>query len=534
MGLLDRFRKRQVAQGGDALGMGLSDGADLPAGEGGPSLWAADLAEVRWTAMQQALDSARRGTDPERWAPDGRMAENYEWALAHMHEGVRDRAASFVFERVREDVQTLYDVAAEIAPLRADLRRVDDELAEVDAHHAAAHEHVDDYEAELARYERLKSHSGRYVKWLIIILIVVSEALISGHMFETRLGFDVFGLGYLFALGVITIFIVIPHYAAQGFKEGITQHHRHELDVAERDDEPATVGLLRAVHKESAEDRGFRVVTALVALLLLALTVPLSLLRAERGFEGWLGFAFFLLLQLGISGYFFMREWHDHGSASHTLLRIDERREQLRDARADLVAELAEATAEFDKAGYDLATTLRHAARWDSHIVETFNETRRYARQLIAIEHPEDEQFIFWSRLPYLGTKESAQESGYPLDPVSEENRALEGADLYGREWWLRESVKSLQGKALATPPARDQLGELVRDWYTVPNPDRLLADFLRRVELPGSDGVQAESDDPTPPAHAAAEVGDDRMIRVVHGQPSVGEPESVSPPAMR
>lgn len=530
MGLLDRFRKRQVAQGGDALGMGLSD-TDLEPGEGGPSLWASDMAQVRWTTMQQALDAARRGTDPERWAPDGRMAENYERAIAHNHEGLRDRAADLVLEQVRENVQALYDVAAEIAPLRDELRRTDEELAEVNKHHDSVHEDVDDYEAELARYERLKSSSGKYVKWVIVALIVASEVLISGRVFDERLELDYQGLGYLFALGVILIFIVIPHYAAQGFKEGITQHHRHELDVAERAGQDPDAGLLRAVHKELAEDRGFRVVSIVVALLLIGLTIPLSMLRAEGGFEGWLGFFFFVLLQLGISGYFFLREWHDHGSASHTLLRIDERREALLSERADIVSDLATAMGDFDKAGQDLATTLRHAPRWDSHIVETYNETLRYGRHLVAMERAEDEQFIYWGRVPYLGTKASATQSEYPLDPVSEEHRALEGEDLFGREWWLREAVKQLQGEQPVEQTVDEDFGD-ARDWFTVPNPDRLLADFLRRVaDLPVDYDAMPDDSDAVEAADQAAARNAERRMRVVD-DPENGDPPGSAAPA--
>lgn len=510
MGFFDRFRKRQVMDGADALGMGLAD-SDLPPGEGGPSLWARDMAELRWTAMQQAQEASARGTDPERWLPDGRLAENYERAVAHAHEGLRARAGSFVLERVRESVEELYDIAGYIAPVRDSLRRTDADLAELEAQRREVYAEVDGFEPERSRYRRLQSATGKYIKWLVVVLIVASEVLISGRVFDNRLEFDYSGMGYLFALGVITIFIVIPHYAAQGFKEGITQHHRHDLDAAQRDGGVASPELERSVHKELWEDRGFRIITIAVGLLLLGLTIPLSMLRAEGGFEGVLGVAFFVLVQLAISGYFFMREWSDHGSASHTLLRLDERRERLLDVRATIVADLSQAMSDFFKATEGLATVLRQAPRWDAHIVQTHQETLRYGRHLVAKECKEDEQFIYWARTPYLGPAPGLDAAGYPLDPISNEHLTLEESGPFGRDWWLRQSVLRMSD------------GSEPRDWYLAPNPEQLLRDFLRMVaDVP----VDYDAD---APVEAPADTEHPHRMRVV-GQANLPWAQSKDP----
>src|SRR5687767_10497493 len=125
MGLRDRFRRKKTTDIDDPLGMG-DDNGEYEAGEGGPSIFKADLAAYRWMAQQEAVNIARRGVDPERWA-DGRMAFEFERAIAHGHEGMRDRLANYVGQRVRDEVRELYEKAGDVGQIRDDLRRTDND-----------------------------------------------------------------------------------------------------------------------------------------------------------------------------------------------------------------------------------------------------------------------------------------------------------------------------------------------------------------------------------------------------------------------
>lgn len=510
MALRDLFRRRNKADGQDPIGMG-DDSGDYDDGEGGPSIYKQELSEYRWAAQQEAVNIARRGVDPERW-DNGRMAFEFERAIAHGHEGLRDRLANYVGQRARDEVRELYELAGDVALARDSLREADHKLVQVTEDWRTKHDEVADDELELSRYYRQRSVTARAIKYLIAAVFVVGEFIISGLVFE-RLFEDLPpGLGYVLAFGVTLALIVIPHYAALGLKEGLTQYHVFEKRGLEKAGQPVPDDVERAVHQEEQDDRGFRWSAFIVGLGLLIMVVPLSIIRAQgEGDEfSWAAFFFLLLLQYALSGYFFLREWLDHGHSSHSLYKLDEEKDALENVRAGILADQADAVSEFHDTAEDLIFTLQQAPRWDSHIVESYLETIRYFRHLITIEQPEYEQFITWARVPYLGSKTTTDASQYPLDPVSEEHRALEEAGPLGREWWLRAATDALREATEEDEAAAGGTGE--RDgedasWLITKSPDALLEEFLDRYfDLPLNYNRPAGIDESDLEAEAVAE----------------------------
>jgi hypothetical protein len=476
MGLRDLFRRRSTVGGVDPIGMGEDDG-DLEISEGGPFVFKQELAEYRWAAQQEAVNVVRRGVDPERW-DDGRMAFEFERALAHDHEALRDRLSNYVGQRARDEVRELYALAGDVAVVRDELRSTDEHLVRVTVAFKAMYDEVADDELELGRYHRLRSRKGQAVKRLIFAAFVASEFIISGFIFDQVIPTDIPGLGFIFALGVMVLLIVIPHYAAQGLKEGITLYHSFEKKKREQDGEDISFRLARQVHYEDRDDRGFRISASVIGLFLVLMIIAISVVRADELGRGRAWLWFFLFLQLGISSYFFLREWLDHGNASHNLLKLAEQREELVSTRLAILGDLSSAMAEFHDVAEDLIFTLQQAPRWDSYVVETFDGTVRYFRHLITLGLPDYEQFISWARMPYLGSKARIGESGYPLDPVSEEHVSLEEDGPMGREWWLRRS-----SAALRTRPGSETDGGADDDvsWLATKSPDHIMAEVLDR-----------------------------------------------------
>lgn len=504
MALRDLFKRGKSADLDNPVGMGDDDGEN-EAGEGGPSIFKQEMAELRWAAQQEAVNIGRRGVDPERWE-DGRMAFEFERALAHGHEGLRERLANFVGRRVRDEARELYSLAGDVALARDELREIDQRLVEVTRDWRTKRAEVTDDELELSRYYRLRSAAGNYVKYGIAILFVISEFIISGLVFERIFEDLPPGLGYVLALGVTVALIVIPHYTALGLKEGLTQYHVFEKRALERDGKPIPMDVERAVHVEERDDKGFRITAFLLGAGLLVLILPLSWIRAtaENGGEvNWPAFFFLLLLQLVLSGYFFLREWLDHGHPSHGLHKLGEEKEAIAAERRATLEWVSDAVAEFHDTAEDLIFTLQQAPRWDSHIVDTYYETIHYYRSLITLEQPEYEEFITWARVPYLGSKTTKDDSDYPLDPVSEEHRTLEEGGPMGREWLLRTAAEALAGikdepedDATDDPKAAPEAS-----WLVTKSPDLLLAEYLRRyfdldVEYKRPTGLDLPPDD--------------------------------------
>ena len=487
MGLRDRLRERSrrapTTEGADAIGLG--DASDHEPGEGGPSFLKSDLAAYRWATQQEAVNVGRRGVDPERW-DEGRMAFEYERTIARGHEALRDRLANYVGTRLRDEVGELFDQAGEVAVAHEALRHVDAELVNVMNDWRSLKADVSDDEMDIGRFTRARSPKARAVKYAIFGAFVASEFVISGTIFEQTIRTDVVGLGFIFALGLMVLLIVIPHYAAQGLKEGVTHYHSFERDHYVKTGADVPFRLERQVHQEGREDQGFRITVAVLALVLLGLIIPLSMLRAAEN-EGLVWFFFFLFLQIGISGYFFLREWLDHDAASHNLTMLTEEKEALEALRMAALEDVSSAVAEFRRAAADVALTVQQAPRWDSQIVEAYYETIHYFRHLVALQQPEAEQFITWARITSLENRAVAEQSGYPLDSVEHEHAALAEDGPMGREWWMRMANEAL-GRDGSLRPSEGDDPEFHLSWLVTHSPLAVLDDLLERhfdIELP-------------------------------------------------
>ncbi|MCB0973112.1 MAG: hypothetical protein KDB86_00980 [Actinobacteria bacterium] len=477
----ERFFSRSKSSTADRpIGMGDEDG-EYEAGEGGPSFFKQEMAEWRWAAQQEAVNTINQGVDPERWA-NGRMAFEFERALAHGHEGLRDRLANLVGKRLHDEAMQLFELAGDVAVARDELREVDRQLVEVTRDWRTKRAEVTDDELELSRYYRLNSPASVMIKMSIAVLFVISEFLISGLVFERIFEDLPPGLGYVLALGVTVALIVVPHYVALALKEGFTQYHVHEQEALQESGTSVPAPVKRAVHVEERDDKGFRITALLVGMGLLVLILPLSWLRTNNDQSdtvNWGAFLFLLLLQLVLSGYFFLREWLDHGHPSHSLHMLDQQKHRLEVTRRNVLESLGDAVAAFHEAAEDVVLTIQQSPRWDSHIVETYYETLHYHRHLIALGLPEFEEFITWARVPYLGSAATAAESGYPLDPVSEEHRSLEEDGPLGREWLLRTSAEDLKAKTDGVVNGAVPVPAV--GWLITKSPEALLSAYLGR-----------------------------------------------------
>lgn len=540
MGLRNPFRRKNKVDSSDAVGLGGEEG-DFEPGLGGPSFFRQELSELRWAAQNEALNVARTGIDPTRWI-DGRLSFDYERGLAHGYSGLRDRLANIVGDRIREESRLLYDLAADVGDERVALDNADALLVTTMDDWETKHKAVYENQLDLDRYLRLKSTNSTVLKLLVAAVFIVSEFIISGRVFERLLEDLPPGLGYVLAFGVTLALILIPHYAALGLKDGITQHHLFEKQTLQAQGLPVPAEKERAVHTEEKDDKGFRWAASIIGIGLLILIIPLSVLRVSGEGDGfnWWSFFFLTTLQYVLSGYFFLREWLDHGQPSHSLHMSDQIRERAERRRASALTDLGIASAAFHDAAEDLIFTVTQAPRWDSYIVSSYYETIRYCRHLIRIENPEFEQFITWANVPYLGTQESAARSGFPVEPLSHEHMVLDENGFLGREWWLRTTTHALtdaasEAESRSSAPA---IKDSDISWLATKSPDQLLETFLKRYyglpllyEVPEklktlSQGVSRPV---ATPETAGLDI--DTQLRQFFGNGSVNSGEVLAPP---
>ncbi len=454
MGFFDFFRRgsKRGTDGGSIDGPESFDLGQDPLeepGEGGPSVLMPELAALRWAAQQEAVNVGRMPLEPELW-DGGRLAFSYERHLAQEHEGLRDRLADFVSAESRDSVRELYEIAGDVGVSRDELRAADRELA-VNLHSwNRAYREVHEDELELGRYFRMKSVAYQLFKWLIGALLFAAELAVSVALFSEIIEADVPALPFVFAMGLILILIVVPHYSAIGIKDGVTKYHEAELDAWHAAGLQPPAKLRKKARLEEAEDSGIKIAAAVVGLVLVGLVIPLSSLRARElgGDEaGWFWFFFFLLLQVAISGYFFLREWLDYGPAAVNLKYHDESKLKAERKRHQAFDTYAANVADFTVAAQDLLFLYRQAPRWDSHIVQSYLATIHYFRHVVSLHQPDLAVFITHATTPYLETRGAVanHQSAHVLDPVSAEHLELAGRDAFSREWWLIQVNQALQ-----------------------------------------------------------------------------------------
>ena len=467
----------------DIVGFGHEDEESGDPGEGGPSIFMEDLEHLRESGLREAQKLGSKELTPEAWEA-GRLAFEFERALAHDHDGIRDRLSSHVAAAVRDSTADLYDAASEVGQTRDELRRADRNLVTVTRAWKKILNDVQHDELEIGRYTRLRSRSYKFFKILVGACFFGAEVAISTALFDGVVEADNPALPILFALGLILMLIFVPHYSAIGLKEGLTKNHEYEQAVYENAGVEVPHRVRKKVQQEQVEDLGFKLIAGVLGLVLIGLFIPLSSLRATElagPDAGWDWFVFFLLMQFAISGYFFLREWMDHGIASHNLKHLDELMEGAEDDRLAALENYAGALADFHAQAEDLHFYLKEAPRWDSHIVQSYLATIHQFRHAVALQRDDLDAFITNAREPTLSLEKSIGEINRPLDPVSREHPSLERDDSFGREWWLEQAAAAL--KELPRPDISDDGGEGSVDgsWLITSGPTLLLREYLRR-----------------------------------------------------
>lgn len=453
-------------------------------GEGGPSFFKAEIAELRWAAQHEAVNVARKDLDPTRW-PDGEMSFEFERALAHAHEGLRDRLHNHAGATLRDQVRKLYEIAAALGSTRDRLSQIEERLVAVTRMHRRVNDEVQADALELARFARLRSPSAQRLKTLIMRILILSEFAISTGIFDRVIPSPIpFLFAGMFALGLMVLLMAIPHFVAKGLKEGLINRHKYTLEATEQLKLRPSPRLNRFVHAEQQDDNGFKIASYALGGLLVFLLLPLSLLRAfvvenKELAPTWLWFLFFLCIQAGISGYFFLREWLDHGEPSAVLETLTEQRDDWAGQRMAALAEAGQIVAAFHDAAEDVVFTIREAPRWDDYIVSSYYETIHYFRHLIAVERPEYDPFITWAHVPSLEAVGSVPEEFqyHTLVPTSAEHPSLSANHPVGRYWWLREMSDALK----LMPTGADAHADDDVSWLMTKSPARLLSEFLKR-----------------------------------------------------
>ncbi len=189
-------------------------------------------------------------------------------------------------------------------------------------------------------------------------------------------------------------------------------------------------------------------------------------------------FSVFLFIQLAVSGYFFLREWLDHGAPSANLHRVERHLKESKKEREKAFLDYSDSLNEYFQVSSPVFKTMFDAVRLDAAIVENFYATLHFGRQLQCNQSPEYAAFITGARIPYLGGLDEVEdERGAIYDPVTSSNRPLESATLRSREWWLgkidtaaRHTDQSSSGVGVAgdevvRPPSGMLIDSAAREW---------------------------------------------------------------------
>jgi hypothetical protein len=436
------FSRKPRLKNSGAADFGILQGDDSEPQEGGPGPFKAELDQLRFVHAQESVNLARSEHDPDAWA-DGRLLFDLETALAHHHEQLRLQVWSR--NEIQENAEEIYSSAGEVALAQAELEGADAEyLRAIDLWRDGLEE-LRDEPQEVVRLNNLRSQMTRSAKLLVASIFIVSEFIITGFVFNQALPLDIPFIGYILALGVMVLLVAVPHYLAQGLKEGITKHHRFDLEDEVSITTSGSSRKQRQAHREDRDDLGFRIASGFVGVILLILVVPLSFLRASETLTGnkiaWL--FTFLSIQLAVSGYFFLREWLDYGAPSANLHRLELYRKRAQREREDAFGEYSDSLDTYFQDAAPVFKTMIDTARMDALIVEAFYATLHFGRHMQVIERPDLAVFINGARIPYLGARDEIEdERGLIYDAISSSNRSLEQGDTRGRDWWLAQLDK--------------------------------------------------------------------------------------------
>lgn len=476
---MELFNRKPRIKNTGAPDFSVFEGDDLEVDEGGVGPFKGELSQYRFAHQQGSIDLAKSGYNPDAW-DGGRFLFDLETALAHLYQELRDRLQIYSRNEIQDATEEMYSAAGEVAMAQAELQRYDRAFLRATELEDLAFSELRDEPQEIVRLNNLRSNITHMAKLGIAALFVVSEFVITGFIFNQALPLDINGIGYVLALGVILMLIVVPHYLAQGMKEGITEHHSFDLDDGIITNIKDLAKKKRQAHRENKDDKGFRVISMSLFIILLALVIPLSVLRASDTLTGnkYAWFFSFLFIQLCISGYFFLREWIDHGAPSVNLHRLENDSKRAQRVWESAFADYADAIDVCITEAQPVFKAMLDYQRMDAAIVESFYATIHYGRHLQEIERPELAVYINGARIPYLGSSaEISDERGMLYDAVSSSNRPLEIGDSRSRGWMSNQieiaignsseksSYQDMSGSTVFRPASGGMIDSSAREW---------------------------------------------------------------------
>ncbi len=446
---LKRLFRRDSSQ--DDLGLeGGFAGPDLDAWrdfheEGGGHPLQGDLEKYRWIAQTEGVAIGQAEHDPDRW-PGGQLAFEFERGLAHDHEVLRDRQAVMTNQWLNEAAADVQELAGELSATRNQLATVDRRFTEVqrDWEDSAADLRQDPLER--GRFYRGLDTVPRRIKWVLVVIFVVSEFVMTGQVFEAAVSqtSNIDNLGFLLALGVMVILVAVPHFGARGLKQSVTKVHGYHQQSLEEAGEPVPAELRRFRDNEVQDNLGFRIVAVCVGVGLIALIIPLSILRAIHiGGGSVLWFAVFVLLQLCLSGYFFLREWHDHTGTSSDHRSVTKQLEATVIERDEILANLSEANDEMSIAAEEYLALMRAYPRHDDQIVSSYWATLHFHRHVVVQVNPGLAPYVNLAPAPQPAGTEAPSNVTYPLDPLFNEHPSIEDNAHTGGRLWVRNEIEN-------------------------------------------------------------------------------------------
>lgn len=499
-GFLDLFRSKRGGSDSGAKGR-KKGGKGLELGAGGAMPCERDAQHLNWVMANKAVEVSMSSPNPELWS-GGRMSFPAERFAAFGFEKLRDTVANYAAEQVRAATGEMVKFAGLITERRDDLRQIDERIDSTSSHLATKLDEVRRDEIELKRYYRLRDQNSSYLKYLVAFFFVITEFVISAQVFIKVFPNLLSGLEWILSLGVTLALIVIPHYTALGLKEGMTRHHQPEKDLHERAGRRVPLRVLRSLSFEEMDDRIFRIASMIVGLLLVIMVVPLSYLRAtaevapDAPFPVF-PFLFLMFLQFALSGYFFLREWLNHGPTSEAVHFVEKELTALLKQRTETYGALQRCLVAYHSASEQLVFTVQQAPRWDSYLVSAYLESIWSFRSIVTQHNPELAVFIHGAAIPTLAGI-SFTESAHGLVGVSvtTEHPVLGENGPCGRMWWMREAnaylgtsyqdVTEFEDLALVSGNGQDPDGAAggqaqPTGWPVLKAPDELLGEYLFR-----------------------------------------------------
>lgn len=162
----------------------------------------------------------------------------------------------------------------------------------------------------------------------------------------------------------------------------------------------------------------------------------------------WVWVTFFLLFQLLISLYFFLREWSDHGGSAIQLRNLQTLKEESLKKRRKQHALLCKIVGEYYAEAEKIIVLLRQSIHWDHEIVSSYYKTIYYMRHIVTDLNPELQQFVHSASVPAMQSAELSESVGstFHTEPISWDNALLQRDDLTGSRGWITEALAALSG----------------------------------------------------------------------------------------